>query len=92
MIDSEVAREVLSSGDAYASATRAFVLQFYEPVRGQIRHVFMLALRKVYAISMAFGGLAFLLALFEKDIPLRKDLDTQYGLEEKVPGNTKGKE
>ncbi|KAL2684698.1 hypothetical protein Neosp_005784 [[Neocosmospora] mangrovei] len=92
MIDNEVAREVLSSGDAYASATRAFVMQFEEPIRGQIRHVFMLALRKVYVISVAFGGLAFLLALFEKDIPLRKDLDTQYGLEEKTPDDLKGKE
>ncbi|KAJ4222246.1 hypothetical protein NW759_006668 [Fusarium solani] len=92
MIDSEVAREVLSSGDAYASATRAFVMQFEEPVRSQIRHVFMLALRKVYVISVAFGGLAFLLALFEKDIPLRKDLDTQYGLEENMPDDLKDKE
>ncbi|KAM0414581.1 hypothetical protein ACHAPT_013576 [Fusarium lateritium] len=92
MIDSEVAREALSSGDAYASATRAFVIQFEEPVRSQIQHVFMLALRKVYVISVAFGGLAFLLALFEKDIPLRKDLDTQYGLEEKAADDSKGKE
>ncbi|KAF4471819.1 multidrug transporter (major facilitator family) [Fusarium albosuccineum] len=86
MIDNPVAREMLSSGDSYASATRAFVLQFEEPVQEQIRHVFMLALRKVYTISVAFGGTAFLLAIFEKDITLRKDLDTQYGLEEKATG------
>ncbi|KAH7153074.1 major facilitator superfamily domain-containing protein [Dactylonectria macrodidyma] len=82
-IDNPLAREHLSSGDAYASATRAFVLQFEQPARDQIRHVFMLALRRVYAISAAFGGAAFLLGIFEKDIPLRKELDTQYGLEEK---------
>ncbi|KAI5458155.1 major facilitator superfamily domain-containing protein [Mariannaea sp. PMI_226] len=82
MIDSEAVRQHLSTGDAYASATREFVLQFEEPLRGQIRHVFMLALRKVYVISLAFGGLAFVLSIFEKEIPLRKELDTQYGMEE----------
>lgn len=82
-IDNEMAREHLSSGDAYASATRDFLLQFEQPVRDQIRHVFMLSLRKVYAISVAFGGLAFFLGFFEKDVPLRKELETQYGLEER---------
>ena len=85
MIDNELAREMLSSGDSYQSATRAFVLQFEEAVQTQIRHVFMLSLRKVYIISVAFGGLAFVLSLFEKDVPLRKELDTQYGLDEKAP-------
>ncbi|KAH6999963.1 major facilitator superfamily domain-containing protein [Ilyonectria destructans] len=82
-IDNEMAREHLSSGDAYASATRDFLLQFEQPVRDQIRHVFMLSLRKVYAISTAFGGVAFFLCIFEKDVPLRKELETQYGLEER---------
>ncbi|KAF4448634.1 hypothetical protein F53441_7983 [Fusarium austroafricanum] len=92
MIDSELAREALSSGDSYQSATRAFVLQFDEEIQTQVRHVFMLSLRKVYIISVAFGGLAFVLSLFEKDIPLRKELDTQYGLDEKVPVKEKGGE
>ncbi|KAK7423869.1 hypothetical protein QQX98_000740 [Neonectria punicea] len=87
MIDNEVAREHLTSGDAYASATKAFVIQFEQPVRDQIRHVLMLALRKVYLITVAFGGLAFLLAFFEKNIPLRKELETKYGLEERVKKN-----
>ncbi|KAH6950657.1 major facilitator superfamily domain-containing protein [Fusarium avenaceum] len=89
MVDNEVARKALTLGDSYQSATRAFVQQFEEAVQSQIRHVFMLSLRKVYIISVAFGGLAFLLSLFEKDIPLRKELDTQYGLEEKSPDEMK---
>ncbi|KIL85722.1 hypothetical protein FAVG1_11217 [Fusarium avenaceum] len=90
MVDNEMAREALTLGDSYQSATRAFVQQFEEAVQTQIRHVFMLSLRKVYIISVAFGGFAFLLSLFEKDIPLRKELDTQYGLEEKSPDELKG--
>ncbi|RGP58746.1 hypothetical protein FLONG3_11400, partial [Fusarium longipes] len=83
MVDNELARDILSSGDSYQSATRAFILQFDETIQAQLRHVFMLSLRKVYVICVAFGGLAFLLSLFEKEIPLREELDTQYGLDEK---------
>lgn len=92
MIDNELAREMLGSGDSYQSATRAFVLQFDEVVQSQIRHVFMLSLSKVYVISVAFGGLAWVLSLFEKDVPLRKELDTQYGLDEKAPVEQKKEE
>ncbi|KPM41004.1 hypothetical protein AK830_g5535 [Neonectria ditissima] len=83
LIDDPFARETLSNGDAYGSATRAFVMQFDEPTRGQIRDVFLKALKRVFMISVAFGGTAFVAALFEKDIPLRKELDTEYGLEER---------
>ncbi|KAF5985246.1 multidrug transporter (major facilitator family) [Fusarium coicis] len=92
MIDNELAREMLSSGDSYQNATRAFVLQFDEVVQSKIRHVFMLSLSKVYVISVAFGGLAWVLSLFEKDVPLRKELDTQYGLDEKAPVEQKKEE
>ncbi|KAF4336325.1 multidrug transporter (major facilitator family) [Fusarium beomiforme] len=92
MIDNELAREMLSSGDSYQSATRAFVMQFEEAIQTQIRHVFMLSLEKVYVISVAFGGLAWVLSLFEKDVPLRKELDTQYGLDENTPTEQKKEE
>ena len=32
---------------------------------------------------MAFAGLGLLVVLLEKDVPLRQELDTEYGLEEK---------
>ncbi|CAG9936321.1 unnamed protein product [Clonostachys rosea f. rosea IK726] len=83
MVDNEAVRELLSNGDAYASGTQHFVMQFPEPIQSQIREVFLLALRKVFIISVAFGGTGFILALFEKDVPLRKGLDTEYGLEER---------
>uniref|UniRef100_A0A0D2Y4B9 Major facilitator superfamily (MFS) profile domain-containing protein n=1 Tax=Fusarium oxysporum (strain Fo5176) TaxID=660025 RepID=A0A0D2Y4B9_FUSOF len=58
MIDNELAREMLGSGDSYQT----------------------------------FGGLAWVLSLFEKDVPLRKELDTQYGLDEKAPVEQKKEE
>lgn len=83
LIDDPAVREILISGDAYGSATRAFIMQFDEPTREQIREVFLRALKKVFVISVAFGGTAFIAALFEKDVPLRKELETEYGLEER---------
>jgi hypothetical protein len=82
-VDDPLVRELLSGGDAYASATRSFVMQFPEPLQTQIREVFLLTLRRVYAISAAFGGTGFVLAIFEKNIKLRKSLDTEFGLEER---------
>ena len=89
-IDDPMVQHILSSGDAYASATKAFVTQFEEPIRSQITEVFMLALRKVFVVSVAFGGLALVLALFEKNIPLRKALDTEYGIEDRVKETPRG--
>lgn len=78
--------EILGGGDAYASATKAFVASFPEPLRGLVKDIFLRALRHVYYIAIAFGGLALLLTLFEEDVPLRKALDTEYGLEDKKAG------
>lgn len=82
-IDDATAREILSNGDAYASATKEFVMQFPEPVRSQIISVFRRALRQVFLICIAFSALSIITVFFEKDVPLRTELDTAYGLEER---------
>ncbi|KAI8958861.1 MFS general substrate transporter [Daldinia sp. FL1419] len=83
MIEDPGARELLSSGSSYASATKAFVESFEEPVRQQIRTVFTLSLQKVFLIGVPLSGFVFLLVLFEKEIRLRTELKTEFGLEEK---------
>ncbi|KAI1471039.1 MFS general substrate transporter [Daldinia caldariorum] len=76
------ARALLTSGNSYASATKAFVESFEEPVRQQIRTVFTLSLQKVFLIGVPLSGLVFLAVLFEKEIELRTELKTEFGLEE----------
>lgn len=34
-------------------------------------------------MAIAFAGLGLLVVLLEKDVPLRQELDTEYGLDEK---------
>lgn len=85
LVEDDRAKKLLTSGNAYSSATKAFVESFEEPVRQQIRTVFTLALHKVFLIGVPFIGVVFILTLFEKEIKLRTELKTEYGLEE--PGN-----
>lgn len=83
LIADPVARASLQNGDAYSSATRAFVESFAEPTRSQIVEVFSRSFNKVFLISIVFPGLAFLLAFFEREVKLRTELETEFGLEEK---------
>ncbi|KAI0203700.1 MFS general substrate transporter [Astrocystis sublimbata] len=62
--DPEVAQN-LSVGSAYQAASAAFVSQL--PPELQVE------------IAIVFAGLAFILSLFEKEIELRKTLDTEFG-------------
>lgn len=39
-------------------------------------------MRTVWLVGIAFGGLGFVFALLEKEIRLRDDLDTKFGIEE----------
>ncbi|KAK0629347.1 major facilitator superfamily domain-containing protein [Bombardia bombarda] len=82
-IDDALAREHLQHGDSYTWATRSFIEGFPEPVRSQIIDVFSRALSRVWLVSITFSGLAFLLCLVEKEVHLRTELDTEFGLEEK---------
>ncbi|KAI0470444.1 MFS general substrate transporter [Xylariaceae sp. FL0804] len=82
-IDSVQAAEVLSAGGAYQSASAAFVEQFPPPVEAQIRHVYREAARRVFQIAIVFSGVGFLLSVLEKEVELRKTLDTKFGLEDK---------
>lgn len=52
------------------------------------------ALKLVFLVAVAFGGLACLLFLVEKDVTLRKELETEYGIIDKKTeaGNRTGNE
>jgi MFS family permease len=75
-------RGELTSGQAYGCATQDYISQFQDPIRLQIIESFADALKHVWWISVVFSGLAFLLVLVEKDIPLRTELHTEFGLEQ----------
>ncbi len=74
----------LSNGRAYEHATKDFLDSISSNLtRDQVTSVFADALKMMWYVCIAFAGLGFLLVIFEKEIPLRKDLDTQFGLKER---------
>ena len=82
-IDDANVRALLSRGHAYAYASRDFVNSYPEPVRNEIIGVYTDSLKLVWQISIVFSGLAFFLVLLEKQIKLRTELDTEFGLAER---------
>ncbi|KAI1660023.1 major facilitator superfamily domain-containing protein [Daldinia decipiens] len=82
MVSDPEARRLLSGGGAYQQAAANFVTRFPPSVQTEIRAVYREGLKRVFLIGVAFAGLATLLVLLEREVPLRKELDTQYGLKE----------
>ena len=82
-IDSPELRQQLTAGHAYEYASASFVKAAPEPIRGQIIGVYTNALKLVWQISIVFSGVVFLFIFLEKQIKLRTELDTEYGLGEK---------
>lgn len=76
-------QQLLSKGHAYEYASANFVKAAPELVRAQIIGVYTDSLKLVWQISIVFSGVAFFLIFLEKQIKLRTELDTEYGLVEK---------
>ncbi|KAK9775316.1 putative Major facilitator superfamily (MFS) profile domain-containing protein [Seiridium cardinale] len=81
-ISDPAAGSLMSGGGAYQYASATFVDSFSEPARSEIRVVYREALKLVFQTSVAFGGLACLLVFLEKEMKLRKELKTEYGLKD----------
>lgn len=85
----------LADGQAYQLATRAF-LDSLDPsdsmVREQVIAVFEHAIHVVFYVLTAFAGLGLLLVLLVKEIPMRTENKTEFGLDESnKDGKTKTK-
>ncbi|KAK8091804.1 hypothetical protein PG997_002165 [Apiospora hydei] len=70
-IDDPAARAMLDNGNAYAHGTAALV-----------REVYSRSIQRVWQIGVVFSGVCFLLSLFEKETSLRRELETDFGLQE----------
>ncbi|KAI9708167.1 MAG: hypothetical protein M1820_004121 [Bogoriella megaspora] len=87
-------RNLFLRGQAYEHATAAFVKSFSPENRAVIMQVYVDALKRVWQISIVFAGVAFLSVFLEKEIPLRTEIETDFGLVEgkKQGDSEKGKE
>jgi MFS family permease len=81
-ISDPVVRNQLAHGAAYGFASNGFIQSLSGQVRSEVTHVYAAALKTVWEVAVAFAGLGFLCVFFEKHVPLREELNTEFGLDE----------
>lgn len=67
-------------GQAYEHATAEFVNSFDTSTRDVVIQTYTDALKRVWQISIVFGVVTILSVLVEKELKLRTELDTEFGL------------
>lgn len=80
-VPDQAARDSLSHGRAYQNAAARYVEQFDGPLRDMVRGIYSEALKRTFQVGVGFGGVAFILSFLVEEIPLRHNLETEYGLE-----------
>ncbi|KAL8762524.1 MAG: hypothetical protein Q9184_001484 [Pyrenodesmia sp. 2 TL-2023] len=82
-ISDPTVRYLLSRGQAYEHATGSFVnsLRDRPELRGQIIGVYTESLRVVWQVATGISALGFCLVFVEKQVKLRTELHTEFGLE-----------
>lgn len=76
-------RRIFSNGQGYSRASRDIIGPLPPGARNEVIGVYSDSLKFVWQISIAFAGLSFILACLEKQVELRTQLDTEFGLREK---------
>ncbi|KAK9772058.1 hypothetical protein SCAR479_11221 [Seiridium cardinale] len=89
-ISDPVIRSQLTGGKAYDFVSRSgdTILNSTSNVQSEVVDVYTRSLRLTWQISLAFALLGFLLVFVEKEISLRKTLDTEFGLKDAKKKNS----
>ncbi|KAK0386214.1 hypothetical protein NLU13_6051 [Sarocladium strictum] len=85
LIDSPALRADITGGKAYEHATSAFLGTLSDAASEQINNVFSRGLHQTWLVSLAFAGMGLLAATLAREVPMRSELDTEYGMEERKP-------
>ncbi|XXH01838.1 hypothetical protein Hte_008200 [Hypoxylon texense] len=76
-------REALGNGKAYQFASDPYIHTLEPGVQSEVLDVYLQAMKVVWYAVMAFGATGLIAVAFEKHVPLRTELETDYGLQEK---------
>lgn len=82
IVDPSVRHDVIG-GRAYEHAVRVYVNALHPETRSQFIAVLVDGLKRTWQVSIAFSALGFLLVVFQKEVPLRDKLDTEFGMKYK---------
>ena len=73
----------LSGGKAYQHATRLFLESLPDEVSRQVTSVFLASLKRTWQTAIGFAALGFVLVSLERELKLRQELDTEFGINTK---------
>ncbi|KAI0109858.1 hypothetical protein F4814DRAFT_424762 [Daldinia grandis] len=73
-------RAQIANGQAYSHVTSEWVLSLTSDTREQVIGVFSDSLKLTWIVATAIVGVSFFLVFLEKEIKLRDDLETNYGI------------
>lgn len=76
-------RELLANGGAYGLASGDFMASFNSdpPLKAQVKGIYVDSLKLCWQVGIGFSLLGFLIALIVKEVPLRTELETEFGME-----------
>ena len=80
-ITDQSSRSLLSNGQAYEHASKDFINSFHGVTQDQVISVYRDSLQRVWQIGIIFAGVSFLSVFGEKELKLRTELETEFGLE-----------
>ena len=80
-INDGAVRSLLVNGGAYGYASGAFIKALPHDTRAQVLSVYTAALKAVWEAAIAFALLGFLAVFVAKDVTLRTELETEFGLD-----------
>lgn len=90
LIDDNALRGQISGGRAYEHATAAFLQTLSPASRVQLNQTFAISLRRTWLVSLAFAAIGFLTVNIEREVAMRTELETDYGMEEKHKSKASG--
>ncbi|KAK3296400.1 major facilitator superfamily domain-containing protein [Chaetomium fimeti] len=70
----------LRNGGAYGLASIGFIQSLPQDIKHQVKTVYVDSLRLIWQVAIGFGLLGFLVALVIKEVKMREDLKTDFGL------------
>lgn len=73
-------RDQVNGGGAYQHATAAFLELLPTDTRQQFVSVLSDSLQLTWQVAIAFAVLGFVIVILQKEIPLRDELETEYGI------------
>ncbi|ROW13947.1 hypothetical protein VPNG_04078 [Cytospora leucostoma] len=88
-------RNMLSDGGAYALVSGGSVYSLNSDQKATVQGIYVDSLKLCWQVGLAFALLGFLIAIIAKEVPMRTELETEYGLmqeTEKPPQNGTGSE